>query len=84
MRAMLVSRLSKQASGRCLMDGRNRTMSRSLDEMIVDLDRFLQLSPIEAGNVLRNLLARTTLHDAAHEIVPEMRPDVVQWLISMI
>jgi len=23
-------------------------------------------------------------YDAAHEIVPEMRPDVVQWLISMI
>jgi hypothetical protein len=39
-------------------------------QAIVDLDRFLQLSPIEAGNVLRNLIARTTLHDAAHGSLP--------------
>jgi hypothetical protein len=36
----------------------------------VDLDAFLQLSPLEAGNVLRNLIARQLLFQAAHGALP--------------
>lgn len=39
-------------------------------QAIVAIDPFLQLSPIEAGNVLRNLIARSVLREASHGALP--------------
>jgi hypothetical protein len=46
---------------------------------IVSLDRFLTLSPIESGNVMRNLVARAAMHQATAGTLPAGINDGIAW-----
>jgi hypothetical protein len=46
---------------------------------IVALDRFLTLSPIESGNVMRNLVARAAMYQATAGALPAGINDGIAW-----
>jgi hypothetical protein len=46
---------------------------------VVSLDRFLTLSPIESGNVMRNLVARAALYKATAGALPAGINDGIAW-----